>query len=346
MGVPGDLSFVSLNGVREYTSFASAAAELDTSGRLRAVLDRARADRDAAAANIGIAERDVRRLVAISYYRVLLTRRLIAVNRSALDEATSFEARAKLLFQNGEAAQADVIKASAQVAFLQQAIQAAELAAQIANHDLASFWTTDVASPLNLEDVLDAAVNPPEDAQPAAATFLKRPEFFLYDAQKRGFLADSRRARADLLPQTSLIYQYGIDSTRLRIQDRGYATFVRLNIPVFDWLRARSASWQFRIAAQQVETNAQIAQRTFSKAYQDALASVQRIYPQIAITEAQMRLSQDNLNLSRVRYEGSEGSALEVVLAQNQLAQARTNHYTIKANYFLARIDLEVAAGR
>jgi hypothetical protein len=41
--------------------------------------------------------------------------------------------------------------------------------------------------------------------------------------------------------------------------------------------------------AQQVNTTRQIAERTFSKEYQDALARVQVIYAQIPTTEAQVR---------------------------------------------------------
>ena len=46
-------------------------------------------------------------------------------DRDALADAQSFEGRAKLLAQNGEAAQADVVKASSQVAVLEQAVKAA-----------------------------------------------------------------------------------------------------------------------------------------------------------------------------------------------------------------------------
>jgi outer membrane protein len=144
----------------------------------------------------------------------------------------------------------------------------------------------------------------------------------------------------------SLVEQYGIDSTRFSFADRGYASFVHLNVPVWDWWRARSASRQFMLKAAQVDTNRQIAERTFSKEYSDALARVDLVFLQIALTERQVKLSEDNLRLSRVRYEGGEGTALDVVAAQGQLAQARANYFTAKANYLNARVDLEVAAGR
>jgi outer membrane protein TolC len=338
-------SFVPLNAIREYSSLATTGVELDTSGRLRATLDRVRADRDAANVSLSLTERDLKRAVAASYYHVLLMRKLVEAARANLAEARAFEDRVRRLTEGGEASQADLIKASSQVVILDQAQQQLELEARLANHDLASFWTADVDTLLGLADVLEQA--PPAPEAPATpAPYLRRPEFSLFDAQQRGFLADSRRARAELRPRTSLVFEYGLDAPRIAIHNRGYAGFIRLDIPVFDWFRSRSAGQQFQVQAQQVDTTRQIAERVFSKEYQDALARVQLIYAQIAATETQVKLSEENLRLSRVRYEGGEGPALDVVAAQAQLVQVRNNYYTVRASYLNARADLEVARGQ
>lgn len=349
---PGSPSFISLNGAREYSSQVAAALELDTSGRLRAAFARARADEDAATANLAVAQRDLRRAVTIAYLRLVLTRRLVAVAQDVLAEAESLEKRSTLLFQDGEAAQADVFKASAQAAFFRQALSVSHLDADLANHDLASFWTIAVSDPLAVVDVFDQPLPVPES--PALATapvqglgpFARRPELVALDAERQGFLADARSARAELFPQTSFAVAYGLDSLQVRARDRGYASFVNLNIPVFDWFRARSAARQFELRAQQVDATHSIAERLFSKEYQDAVARVTQIYRQIAITQTQVTLSEQGLSLSRIRYEGGEGSILDVITAQNQLAQARTNRYTTMANYLTARTDLEVATSR
>src|SRR3989442_3644445 len=110
----GELSFIALNGVREYQALGNVAMDIDTSGRLRAQLARARADQDIAAAGLGVTQRDLRRAVATAYYRVLLGRRLVEVTRASLDEAQPFERRTRLLAENGEAARADVVKAAAE----------------------------------------------------------------------------------------------------------------------------------------------------------------------------------------------------------------------------------------
>lgn len=342
----GPQSFIALNAIREYQAAGTINFGIDTSGRTRAELARARADLSAATVNLAISQRDLRRLVIAAYYRLLLARRLIDVARDALRESQNFENRTQALFKGGESAQADVVKASANVAFQEQALQNAELEAELANHDLASFWTTDVSSSLNLVDSLDAEAQTLQTTPADAKPFLRRPEFLLYNAQKAGSLADARRARADLLPQLSATYQYGFDSFRLNSADRGYAAFVHLDIPVFDWFRARSAIRQFRLQAAQIDTSRQQGERAFSRDYQDALSRVKLVFQQLSITERQVRLSSDNFRMSRLRYEGGEGLALDVVTAQNQLAQAQTNLFTTKASYLNARADLEIAAGR
>ncbi len=339
-------SFVALNGIREFVALGNIFQELDTSGRLRADSARARASQQAAAASLGIAERDLKRAVAAAYYRLLLARRLVDAIRASLEESRQFEQRTKLLSSAGEAARADVVKASAQVSFLVQALSTAELAASLANQDLASFWTREVAGPLRLVDVFGEPLPPPEPPAADAAPFLRRFEFRLLDAQEQVFRAEARAAKAGLYPRLSWTFQYGLDVNKLAWNNRGYAAFVNLNVPVFDWFRSLSAARQSEARAGQVAASRAIAERRLSQEHQSALERVKRFHEQAEQCRQQVALAEEDLKLSRLRYEGGEGAALDVVVAQNQLAQARSNYYSSVANYFNARWDLEVASGR
>lgn len=341
-------SYVALNGVREYLALATATQEVDTSGRLRAARARARADQAAARAGLGIAERDLKRQVVGAYYRVLLLRHLAAAAQDARAESEAFEARTRLLLEQGEAARADVVKAAAQTAFLRQSATAADLDAELARHELLAFWTSDVAAPLELQDSLDEPPpNPPDPpAAPGAEPFRLRPEFALLEAQRDSFRAASRQARAERRPQASLMFQYGFDSLHVQSPDRGWAAFVTLDVPLFDWSAGRSAARQLELQAEQVESARSGSERAFSREYQDAVSRVRLIHAQIESTRAQVNLSEENLRLSRIRYDGGEGPALDVVAAQTQLAQARTNLYTVLARYLESRADLELSAGR
>ena len=342
-------SFIANNAIREYLLVGQVTQEFDTSGRLRAELNRARANQNIARLNVELAQREVRRAVTIAFYRLLLTRQLINTIKASLQESQSFAERTQLLFNGGEAARADVVKAAAQVAFLQQALNEADLEAKLANQDLASFWTKDADEPLALADVLAQSLTPPEASSSIMAektVFLKRLEFSLLDAQKRGFEADVQSARSALKPQLSFVFQYGIDSDALRWRDRGNVAYVSLRIPVFDWFKARRATEQAQLRIEQVETNSAITERSLSREYLNARARVQQLFTQITLTREQVKLSEEDLQLSRVRYEGGEGSALDVVTSQTQLAQARNNYYTSVANYLTAQAELEVAAGK
>ncbi len=342
---PGSQAFISFNGTREYIAQAGVALELDTSGRLRAAYARAKVDRDTAEAGIRISERDLRRAVTSAFYRVLVARKLAEAALASLTEARSFEERVKLLFGGGEAAHADVIKASAQVAALDQLQRAANLDALLANQELASFWTPDVDAALDLEDSLSQlAAGVP--ANEGAGGFLGRPEFRIFELQKLGFTLDAKRERAALLPQVSLGFQYGIDANRFSWKDRGTAVIASLNVPVFDWFRARSLSRQFTTRAQQIDNARQLTERVFSREYASAQARSASVREQVLVAESQVKLFEENLKLARVRYEGGEGPALDVVLGQTQLQQARTNYFDTLLLYANARADLEVAAGR
>lgn len=338
-------SFVALNGMREYVALANIFQEIDTSGRLRAEYALAQANGRAAAASMAMAERELKRAVASAYYRLLLARHLVNAFRTSLEESRQFENRTSLLAASGEAARADVVKASAQVAFLVQALGTAELASKLANQDLAAYWTRDVAQPIAIVDVFEQRLPPPA-VQAEAAPFLRRFEFRLLDAQRDGFRAQARGAKANLYPRLGWTFQYGLDANKFAWNNRGYAAFVNLHIPVFDWFRSLSQARQFESRAAQVADSRVIAERRYSQEYQSALERAREFYQQVQQCNAQVSLSEEDLRLSRLRYEGGEGAALDVVTAQNQLSQARANYYSSVASYLGARWDLEVAAGR
>jgi len=222
-------AFIPSNAIREYIGLGRILQEIDTSGRIRAEIARARANQNVAQASAQIVERDLKRAVSLAYYRLLLARRIADAISSSLTESQAFERRVKLLAEGGEAARADVVKSSTKVAILRQTLNAAR---------------------------------------------------------------------------------------------------------------------QFSTRAQQLAETKSVAERRYSQEYRAALARSSQFLQQIAEAKEQMNLAEEDFKLSRIRYEGGEGAAVEVVVAQSQLVQARTSYYTSIANYLSAKLDLEVAAGR
>jgi outer membrane protein TolC len=132
----------------------------------------------------------------------------------------------------------------------------------------------------------------------------------------------------------------------INFNEHGQAAMFAVTVPVFDWFRTRNLAAQSSIRAGQLATQARIAQRTYSRDYQNALARLSTLYQQISFTQQQIAVAEDNLRLSQLKYQGGEGLPLEVLTAQTQVGQARSAYFTALASYHVAQADLEVAAAQ
>jgi outer membrane protein TolC len=348
---PNPFSFVALNGVREYLAVADASWSMDLSGRLRAGLARERAGRDIAVADLAIARRDIRRAVTLAYYDLLLARRIVQLEQSSLDEARQFEQNVRARQTQGEASRADLLKAAAQRAQFQQRFAQAQLDARLANQILASFWTTDVDAELFVADVLDSTPPLPTEivgggTQQAAAVLAQRPELARIDALGRTFLADRKIARAGLKPDANLVFQYGLDANQVRSDQLGYAAFVNVNVPVFDWFRSRSGARQASYRQEQTRIRRASAERALTQEYLAARSRVQSWHERIGMAQNESGAARENLRLVRLLYENGEGTALDVVISQADATQASRSYYSAIAEYQRAIKDFELAVGR
>jgi cobalt-zinc-cadmium efflux system outer membrane protein len=345
---PNPFSFVALNGVREYLATADTNWNVDLSGRLRAGLSLARAGRDVAAADLAIARRDLRRAVTLAYYDLQLARQIVELEQLSLREAQEFERNVRARQEQGEVSRADLLKASAQRSQFEQRLAQARLNAKMANQILASFWTADADGELPLAESLEA----PAEAAPAAPqeesreAILRRPEMNRLDALDRSYQAQRSIARAGLKPDANLIFQYGFDVNQVRADQRGYAAYVNMSVPVFDWFRARSGVREAQYRREQVRIDRAAAERTFSREYLAARARAESWRERIAMAESEYGDGRENLRLVRLLYAAGEGPALDVVASQVQAAQAGVAYYSAIAEYRRALADFEVAAGR
>jgi HAE1 family hydrophobic/amphiphilic exporter-1 len=304
-----------------------------------------------AGVDLRLAQRDLRRAVAVAFYDVLLARKLVDLEQAGLDQAKDFESLTQARQQQGEASMADVHRAAAQRARFQQRLSQSQLNARLANQVLASFWTANVDQELTLQDDLDQPPALPVAATESSSTGVdavirRRPEFDRLAAVQRGFQAERSIARKSLLPQTDVVFQYGIDSNNVRIADRGYQAFVNLNIPLFDWFRLRAAARQARYHEQQTEQQQAIAERTFSREYLAARAQVRSWHERVPMALSELTDARESLRLARLLYANGEGLALDVVAAQTEVTDSGTAYFNALAAYRRSLVDFEVASGQ
>ncbi len=339
-------SFVALNGIREYISQPTVTGEIDLSGRLRAALERSRADSAAAQSRRILTQRDLRLAVRDAYYATLEARHNVEATQRGVDEADAFARRTRQMAEQGEAARADVVKAEAQLSARRRDLFAAQTAALNAGVTLKSFWTDDLAQPPALEDAFLQVPAQQDYLGWEAAWIARRSEFSLLDATERAARADARAARSERRPVLDLVYAYGIDANQVRISERGQVLFATLRIPVFDWGRSKSRERQAVNVQRQVEIDRQISRRLFTSAFYSERNNVDLAVRQITEGRREVDLARESLRLSRLRYEGGEANALEVVDAQNTMVAAEVAYHAAVFSFHMSRARLEVATGQ
>ena len=347
---PDPFSFISANAVREYEALAGVTGDLDLSGRLRASLRRSVALLEAARAGTEVARRALVQGVNEAYYGLALA---AARRRSAelsLAAAEEFEHITQLMFQAGEVAEVDYTRARLQTATRRDELEQARAAELVAADTLRVFVGYDFSRPIATTDLTIAPPDINELNRFTVAGITNRPELRQFDAQRRAAEQEVNIARADRRPQVSYNINGGFDTDSLKPsplkEHTGVLASVSVTIPIFDWGISRSRERQAQLRAQSVESQRQLALRTFNQQFysarEQALSAARRVQVlQTAVTDAER-----NVQTSIARYRAGEAPLLEVTDAQTTLATERAALFQALFDYQIARARLAQAAGQ
>jgi outer membrane protein TolC len=157
-------------------------------------------------------------------------------------------------------------------------------------------------------------------------------------------------ARAAHLPSLVIDYLYGIDANHFAtytddIRNLGYAATATLNIPVWHWGAIESRVTQAELQQRQAKVELSAAQRQAVADLQSFYAEAQTARGQLDLLKSSVDLAVESMRLTTLRYQAGEATALEVVDAQNTLAQARSSYSDGQARYHVAIANLQTLTG-
>jgi outer membrane protein TolC len=164
--------------------------------------------------------------------------------------------------------------------------------------------------------------------------------------------AETLTAWAGLAPDVALNYTYGIDAPQFAsygpngVRNRGYSATATVDIPIWDWLTSERKVKEDKIREQARKVGVTAAQRRLladlTEFYNEADTSRQ----QLSSLEASVTDAREALRLADLRYVNGEGTALEVVDAQNTLLSAEVARADGLVRYHLALAQLQTLTGR
>jgi len=343
-------SYLASNAVAEYLSLVSATGEIDVGGRLRATLRRGVALLEAARAGTEVARRALIEAVDEAYYGLSLSTAKRRSSELSLAAAEDFTRVTQLMFTAGEVAEVDVTRARLQLAGRRDELEQARAGESIAAGGLRVLVGYDFATPLDVADLINALPAAGEIDRFVAAAIANRPEFAQLDAQRRAAEQEAKAAHAERLPQFSYSVSGGFDSQSLGLDPlhdhTGVLAAASVTIPIFDWGAIKSREQQARLRAQSVESERNLAVRSFTQQFYAARAQAQSAVTRYQILSASVGDAERNVRASLARYRGGEAAIIEVTDAQDTLAAQRAALYQALFDYQAAKARLAQATAQ
>lgn len=363
-GTPSGI-FVANDGVHVYNEQAVVHEEALMLGR-HGELRRAEAAEAVAKAKVGVAARGLNATVIQNYYAILSAQHRAANTQVSITEAERFIDITQKQQQAGEAARVDVIKAQIPLKQLQRDLQDTQVAVEKAKIALGVLMFPDFNTEFTVTDDLNQPTALPAMGEAESEAASTSPDVKVANASIEEAGYDIQVAKYGYLPSLGIDLFYGIDANQFAAtshetqatgrstlpnyevssrQNLGYVAQATLNIPVWNWGATRSKIKQAEQRKQQAQVDLKLAQKTMAGNVAGAYAEARGAMAQLDSLRESMDLATENLRLTVIRYQAGEAAALEVVDAQNVLAQARNGLDDGLARYRIALATLETLTG-
>ncbi len=356
-GGPDSFVFIANNAIHEYASQAVVSETLGLAGI--AQLKHADAAAAQAAALAEVARRGLVFTVVQQYYGLLAAQQKLRIAQRAATEANDFLSLTQKLEQGRVVAHADVLKAQLEYEQRQRDAQNAQLLAENARLELGILLFPDPRTSYSLADDMGTAPSLPDRTAVNAAAQKSNPDVRAATAALSVANEDVKAARAGYLPDLSLNWTYGIDAPQfatygpldpslnpaVKPRNLGYSASATLDIPVWDWFSTHDRVKQSKIKRS-------VAKQALTQTQKRLLADLDEYYneaeiaqKQVASFEQSVKDATESLRLTHLRYKAAEATALEVVDAENLLAQAEQAYADGTVRYRVALANLQTLTG-
>jgi outer membrane protein TolC len=349
-GTPSGV-FIANNSVHEYVSQGNAHEAINLAGGQVYDLRRAQAMEAAAKAKLEVASRGLVVTITQNYYGLVLAQRKYATAQTSLAASQKLFKITQDLEHGGEVAHSDAVKAQIQFNDHERQMQDAQLEMENARLMLAVMVFPNFSQNFSVTDDLELPQSLPafQDVQSMAAK--NNPELAAVSSELIAANSGVNAARSAHFPSLSFDYWYGIDATHYAVNNPdgthnlGYAAAATLNIPVWNWGATQSKVKQAELNRDQAKIELGFTQRQL-------LANLQSFYHEVETSRAQLDLLRQSYDLAveserltTLRYQSGESTILEVVDAQNTLAQAHDSYDEAQLRYRVAIAQLQTLTG-
>lgn len=287
-----------------------------------------------------------------AYYGILLSQKVVEVSKQSFDLATANYENVKKLYEQGVAAEFDLLRAEVQVANTEPVLSQAENNLQLAMNGLKNLLSIDlkkdivISGSLELEEIAPSVVNAESDFAVERNSSIKG-----LASLERIYDKNITIERADYFPTLAAFgtYAYQTQDNTFKFRDYNWANNfmvgLQISYPIFNGLQTKYKSQQAFIEKEKVHLNrlkledgikiqveaARLRMLEAKKRYGAQLKSVQQAEKAVSIAD--------------IRFKSGVGTQIELIDSQVALTRTRINQAQAVYDYLLARSEWEKAAG-
>jgi len=351
--------YVTQDGVHVYRAWGVFRQDLSPGTFMMTGYERAAAGEALARARAEIAQRGLTVTVTKTYYALVVAMRKYATAQESFEQSKRFLAVSQDREKGGEVAHSDVIKAQIQFDLQKQNFEEARLGMENARLSLAVLIFPTLNENFTVVDDLQTEKILPSFDEMRTMGEQSNPDLRAAMQAVRQAKLDVTAARTAFLPSLSIDTDYGIEANAFALRSRvsadplkgrvpnlGYFVTATLNLPVWDWGTLRSKLRQAQYRREESTLQLSFAQR-------EVMSNLYEYYNEATVARAAAetlrdaaRLAAESLRLTGLRYQAGEATMLEVVDAQNTLAQARNASDDGQVRYRVALANLQTLTGQ
>lgn len=287
-----------------------------------------------------------------AYYNCLLANDSYNVMLRSLQNARENYENTRKMYDQGAAAEYDVIRSEVQVRNLEPSVTEAKNGRKIAGLMLKILLGVDRDIPLGFEENLEAFKEVIEEMPPAPEQDISNnSDIRQLDIQKLQLDKQFELTRAQRYPSLSAFinFQFQTQANHFRFDDYQWAKPIiaglQLQIPIFSGFSKRYQENQVKISMEQLEFQRENVERQVSVSVLNAYSTMESAAQRIESANVAVYQATRGYDIAKTRYETGAGTLLELNDAEVALTQARLNLNQARFDFLSARSEYEKTLG-
>lgn len=343
-----------LNLTRNYGNTLSLTMPIYTGGQLEGAIKAADLAMNANELGLELCKQQVKAATMSAYYQALQAKNQIKVAQDSVNTLTEHLKNVNAQYTVGTVAKSDVLGTQVQMANAEQNLINANNSYDVAIASLNNVMGLPTDTELNLTDSLDYNVYEIPLEECTAYARSNRPDVLIADYQVAIAEAGVQQAKAGYMPKVSAQASkswagedpFGSDETDKRYgQNNNWTAGVVLSWDIWDNNVTQSKVNQSKAAVAKAEAAAENTRQSGDLEVRTAYLNLKAAEKSINTTQVAVDKAQEDYKIAQVRYAAGVGTNLDVMDAEEKLAQAQTNYYTALYNYNSSKAALDKAMG-